>query len=315
MIQWRFLLFICLSVLQLNSCSIEEARHQKNRKLVVLSDYLEPQDSIIFKSFKRQQDIDIEIIHLSTDKMIGLTRNKKYTADADIIMVKSMYDVHRLSQQSILQQIVFKNELSDKQRKYVSTKYNYFGFGIDPFVNVHQTSKRTSMNSDLVNKDFINLLDDKQRTVFFSPILKKMSRVNSKQWIKRVINHSINDLSILDSNKHISVLTTYSDYKQNNFYRKKAFSGLTFPNSTKNGTFYNLRTMAIVEQTENYSMAKLFIKFYLQTKQNQELTKQLSVLPLQKKTDSFREYSVRQDELIQFFTLTNRILNILNNDK
>ena len=125
MIHWRFILFICLSVLQLNSCSIEEARNKKNRKLVVLSDYLEPQDSIIFKSFKRQQDIDIEIIHLSTDKMIGLTRNKKYTADADIIMVKSMYDVHRLSQQSILQQIVFTDELSDKQRKYFSTKLNY----------------------------------------------------------------------------------------------------------------------------------------------------------------------------------------------
>ena len=312
MINWRFLSFICFIVLQLNSCSIEEAHNQKKGKLIVLSDYLESKDSSIFKVFKKQQNVDIEIIHMSAGKMIQLIRNEKYTAKADIIMVKSMYDVHRLSQQSIFQKIVFSNELNEKQRKHVSIKYNYFGFGIDPFVNVHQTSKTRSMYSDLVNNDFINLLDDKQRTVFFSPILKKMSRVKSKKWLQRVINHSIIDLSILDSNKQISALTTYSEYKRSHLNKKSAFKSITFPNSSKNGTFYNLRTIGIVDQTENYPLAKLFVKFYLQPKSNKSLTKQMFLLPIMDKTKGFREYSIGPDELIQYFTLTNRILTSLN---
>ena len=314
MTNWRFLSFICFIILQLNSCSIEEAKKEKKEKLVVLSDYLESKDSIIFKAFKEQRNVGVEIIQMSTRELIQMIRNEKYTAKADIVMVKSMFDVHRLSQQSIFQKIVFSNELNEKQKKHISTDYNYFGIGIDPFVNVHQSNKRRSMYSELVNNDFINLLNDKQRTVFFSPILKKMSRVKSKKWLQRVINNSTSDLSILDSNYHINVLTTYSDYNQNLLYRKGSFKSMTFPNSSKNGTFYNLRTMGIIKQTENYSLAKSFIKFYLQPKSNKSLTKQMFVLPIIDKTKGFREYSVAQDDLIQYFTLTNRILTSLNKD-
>ena len=136
MTNWRFLSFICFIILQLNSCSIEEAKKEKKEKLVVLSDYLESKDSIIFKAFKEQRNVGVEIIQMSTRELIQMIRNEKYTAKADIVMVKSMFDVHRLSQQSIFQKIVFSNELNEKQKKHISTDYNYFGIGIDPFVNV-----------------------------------------------------------------------------------------------------------------------------------------------------------------------------------
>jgi ABC-type Fe3+ transport system substrate-binding protein len=312
-----------ISLILMASCSIETAKPSKNKELVIASDYLEAKDTILFQSFAHKNSIRISIYNLSADKIIGTIRNKEANSGIDVIMLKSLYDISRLDKRDILQSIDFTNKISHSAIKYSSWKYNYVGFGIDPYIIAFdlKSDNKVSMYNDLTNHNYISNLDDNQYPPLLAPVFKKLNKVKGNQWIKDFLDHSVanpipGDTVLNDTlYRRLPVLTILSEFKSNKklnpLYKNRSF---LLPNERSNGTFYNLRSIAIVDQASNYTSAIDFIFFCIEEENNTKINQKLNTYSIYPSQSNFRKYNTSSEELFPYYSMTERIKSKLTKD-
>ena len=197
---------------------------------------------------------------------------------------------------------------------FISSKYNYIGFGIDPYILAYNPDTTLSIRTygDLKSNQFVTDLNEEQLIPMLAPIMAKMDKVQSYKWIK---SFRKNQLKITRRNIDTSMvgLTMLSSFKQNfksdSLFLK--FRKVHYPNGNSKGTFYNLRTFAIVDQAENYSLARDLILFYLEAKNNDDLCSKLSIISINEPNKPCRLYNVKSDELMQYYNSIQRIFSKL----
>src|SRR5690606_10977534 len=154
---------------------------------------------------------------------------------------------------------------------FSSERYDYVGFGYDPYVVAYPQNERPTikMYNDLKRYKYIKDLDDSDLIPMIAPILGKMKKTEAHLWIKRMYEHNYADSLLSDSLiLQIPVLTSYSNFQKSSedkLYRNKI---VLMPNNKSTGTFYNLRTITIAFQAEHYNEALAFIDFYLEEDNN-----------------------------------------------
>ena len=317
MIHFRILFFIIAAssiLLSSNSCSIETAKPSTEKELFIISDYLSESDTIIFQEFINKEKVILQIINMESDKIIGLTRNQGTNVQADLILVKSLYDIHKISKRDILHTINFSKELSTTEQKHSSWKFNYVGFGLDPFIIACPENNFIRTYNDLLQTSFVNELSERELISMLSPVMYKMKRVKANKWIKKFISHSKNKMTVLDSNgRMLPILTTHSSFSTNQDtilnYQQRIIS---YPNSKSSGSFFNIRTIGIVDQAQNYIEAKAFINYYLTSENNIKLNKRLHTFSIHPNNESFRRYKAPNEKLIQYYQIVDRLLKKLN---
>ena len=93
------------------------------------------------------------------------------------------------------------------------------------------------------------------------------------------------------------------------------FDALIFPSGPAGGNPYNLRTFAIMNQAENYTVAVDFINFYSNFGYNDELNERMETLSIyedMRDTDlEFYPYKVKPEKLIPYHSITRRVINKL----
>lgn len=311
-----FLIIACLAFL--TSCYVETAQPTDRRELVIASDYLTPADTILFEEFTRQNKVRIFIREISTNGIIGLIRNADYDSGLDLIMVKSVHDVYRLNQQKILHPLYEGDEEIKSEENYTSYRYNFVGIGLDPYVILQPTDSLPELTSydELKDRKHISLLSEGDEKTFFSPLRGNLPRVEVFNWLKEWKNHVVDSTYL--SNTHDSVrliLATHSSTTQLVDSIKRRFNRMTFPESFK-GTFYNLRTICIVHQAENYKTAKEFINFCVNPGYNDQICRKTSIFPiysyLKSREGTFTPYPVKAEEAMQYHSLIERVMNKLH---
>lgn len=306
---WKYILPIAFI---LTSCSIDTASAPKDKVLVIASDYLFEKDTLLFSSFVKEQKVAIKILHISTDKIIGNIRNTGSNSGIDVVMVKSVYDIFKLNKRDILHNIRL-DELDSKEKiKYSSATYNYFAFGIDPYVvfNANVNPFKVKTYNDLTNHQFLNELEEREITPFLSPVMHKMKRVQANNWMKKFLNNSRKISESTDSMKlYAPILTTLSCYhqrlKSDTIYFNRSIS---YPNKKSTGSFYNLRTFGIIKQAENYMSAKNFISFCLTSKNNSVINSKIGTISIHPSKNDFRKYSTSIEKLIEQYILVDRVV-------
>jgi len=306
-ISFFFLFLLSISVL---SCEIETAKAPENKQLVILSDYLNQSDTVLFQSFIRQENVSMQIVEMKADKIIGLIRNEGASIHADIIMVESIFDIHKMSKRSLLQRINFSNEIGEDEQKFSSWTYNFVGFGVDPFVVANSKKNNVRIYNDLLSARFVNDLDKKETISMLSPIMHKLKKVKANKWIKMFSDSSVRIIELKDTlNTGLPILTTYSDFSSNkDTLLDYSNRFLMYPNSKSTGTFFNLRTIGIVDQAQNYTVAQDFIFYCLEEKNNKRINNKMNTFSISPSKEVFRKYSVSQEKLVEYNQIVMRLL-------
>ncbi len=303
-------LFLITVLFFLFSCKIETAKAPENKQLIILSDYLQNSDTTLFKSFLSDEHVTMQIVNMQSDKIIGLIRNEGFNIQADIIMVKNLSDAHKMSKRSLLQRIDFIDDLTEVQQKFSSKLYNFIGYGVDAFIVANSKERTIRIYNDLLESKFINNLSSKETITMLSPIMQKLKKVAANQWVKVFSDSSRTKSILVDSlNRALPILTLYSDFSSN----KDALLDygnrlLRYPNSKSTGTFFNLRTIAIINQAQNYSTAKSFVLYCLTEKNNKRINKELNTFPVSISNKIFRRYNVSQEKLVEYHQIVDRLL-------
>lgn len=297
----------------IQSCQVSTAKVEANKKLVIVSDYLTDSDSLLFEDFIKKEKVNLLIINKTANGIIGNFRNNSFNTGFDIIMLKSLYNVNRLSKKNYFHSI---DELADEfpeHRNFLSLEHDFIGFGVNPFIIAYNPDSTLwhRTYSDLKTHPFYTLMSDEEMAPMLAGIMSKMNKVKSYNWMRKFKNQQLKPNPYAKIN---ALLTTLSEYKQLDL-NDSIFKNLTaiyYPNQSANGAFYNLNTFAIVNQAENYTTANKFIQYYMSEKHNRKLNIAIGTIPIHDAHKSPRLYNVRPEELLQYYSMTERILTKIN---
>lgn len=301
----------------LYSCEIESAKPPKEKYLIIASDYLTPSDTLIFQEFSKQKKISVKILNMSPSKIIGTFRNKNYNTGIDLIMLKSMTDVLDFNKKEILHPLKKSVHFNENQSDYSSEKYNYIGFGYDPFIVALQKNGPRSirMYNDLTRHKFSTDLSNKEMIPMLAPILEKMKKVDANKWVKKFVISSQIDTIYNDSIiQTLPILTNFSTFKNNDY--KEIFKDkiCIFPNTKSTGTFYNLRTFTIAVQAENFEEALAFVHYFSESSANSFINRELYTIGIFSNEVGFRKYYYSTESMMSYYLTAERLLNKLSNN-
>lgn len=310
-----------ISILIVPSCYVETAKPSTTRQVVIASDYLTEDDTVIFAPFAKQYQTRVIIREIKANEMIGLIRNANHNSGLDLIMMKSLNSVLRLQKQGILHSLHPDNPQFSLDTAFTSFRYNYIGVGFDPFIVRYDSDTLSSISEYKMLKDIEhgNTLSEEDVLAFLSPLYREYSKVEvfnwSKDWMQNT--HQV-ELPISKSADSVNaILGMYSDLFDMEDTTMAYLDKISFPRGIQEGSYFNLRTMCIVNQAENYSDAQQFIRFYRNPGHNDELNSLLHTFPLDylltSRNNSFVLYTVRPEKLIQYQSMIQRVVNKLNN--
>ena len=311
------LLILPVLFLLLNGCYVENTAPEKDKTLIIASDYLEEGDSLVFEDFAKKTGVRIIIKHLDASTIDSTIKTNQYAHGIDLVLLRSLYSVGNVHQSNLFHSVdQFKTKFKD-QEEYISEKYNFIGIGIDPFICVSRPDSNVSINNynDLKYTSFINLLDDEDFVPMFSTFMSKMDKVQCYEWTKAVLNKSkkIEDVNRYQAKSIPVILTTFENYStkfQNDSILQK-YTILGYPNSSTSGTFYNLRTACIAGQAQHFTEAVSFIEFYMSEDNNKNLNARLHTLSVFRDQDDSRLYHIDSKDVIQYYKSFLRILSRL----
>ncbi len=293
------------------SCNQEEKTVDTVKRLVIASDYLEEEDTALFELFCAKHDIQVRIVNMSADRMIGHFRNRKYDNGIDLIMLRSLYDVNRLTRHDLFHPI--DQVIGNSGTVFDSYEYDFIGVGINPYVLAYKQGSNHQFRTynELRDKPFFTNLDKAQLVPLFAGIMPTHHKVGTYDWIE---DFSRNKSTVLDydSTGNNYCLTLYDEH----FHRltdtayAKVYDVIHYPNQSGKGMFYDLRTISVVDQAENFTSAQTFIEFYLDKGNNERFCKGIHVLPLDSEKD-FRLNRHASNDLIQYYVLVERMLTKL----
>lgn len=312
-----FLLVLTVASLILSGCYVENASSSKNKILVIASDYLYEQDTLIFSDFAKKENIRIIIKHIDAPSLVGEIQGNKYAHGIDLVMMKSLYNVYNLSRTDLFHSINHIKEENRALARFMSTEYKYIGIGIDPYVCVSNPDTTVVIRTynDLKNTQFVNTLVEDELIPMLAPLMSKFNKVKSYEWMESVFKNElpIKELNTINAQSTPVILTTFENYLSN--FKGDSilsrYSDLSFPNSSSSGTFYNMRTACIIAQAEHFGAASTFLNFYLLPQNNRRLNDELKTLPINDSGRDILLYRVNSDELMQYYSMFKRILNRL----
>ncbi len=275
------LFFGGLLLLFLSACHVDVAKPQQAESLIIASDFLKWDDTLLFQSFQKRTKARIFILELSADSIQSKLQKEGYNTAIDLILVKSFHDLIPIAKSKLNERIPKTNWVENALlQKYGNQKLQIAGLTLNPYVFElkqdslpHPTSFNTLGHQDVwyatENNDFA--LDALLSILHFRTWEK------DKNWFKQF---KANQVFPSDSTKAIP-LNTFADLKDlkpTSFY---------FANQHTKGVYYDLTAGAIVTQAKHYSLALTFMNYLLEPKMNQKLAKFTNTFPLNPFENSF----------------------------
>lgn len=258
----------------IESCSIEEVKTPTKGYLVVASDFLEEKDSNVFKSFSKQKNITVKIKNLSSDSIIEHFKKFQYNSKFDAVLLKSSYDLYRLSNVGALNALPKKIDINIKN---IGKNYNWLAIGYDPYVFDFGDSLAVETNYSLLKqkKKWKPVLSKKQLVPFYASLVESFGRNKMNDAVNFI--SKMNELQKWDKKDSLKLaLYTLNKFSESHVVRNQ----YSFPNQDINGAYYDCIGFAIISHSKRYSEAETLIYYLVRQHNNQGFTGKLSVFPL-----------------------------------
>lgn len=286
-------------------CAIPTAAPEKNPELVVATDLLTSEDSLLLDQFARKNHVKIILKELSPDSLIRLSQEAPFETGIDVVVIHHLYDMRRILSKNMLGSI--RNSIlpdySTRQKKP-----RFATCGVDPFVCVSKPGITINIYDDLFRYTYVNDLSRKSEAHFFSPFEERLHRVKTFERIEKLKATAVPKKRFYRDSAD-AILTSYSNYKGNISQDSTwmDFSQVQFPNISTSGIFCDKLTIGIIRQNSHYSMAEKFVAWILEPHINQKFTSFRGYNPAQP-TVEYRCYPTPPQILMQYHTMIERML-------
>lgn len=294
---FKYLFIISFVSLVFTSC-IDTAKIPKDQIVTVYTDCLNKDDVPLFRRFRKKEHIRVKIIHLPVDSILQIIQKEGYNTKADVVILKSLYDMQRVTKVDILQRLrSWKlDELVDK--KFKSKNNTWFGIGVDPYVFVAKNDTISTiaefgelLHKKNYNKWSTNLETSTDLVPMLAPILQKKKRSDAIEWYMDFLENDYvqakeNDkdgVSLITTDVLVTNYTSYAAMSKRND-STDFHMHLTFPNQNKKGTFYNLICAGVVKQARNYENARLLLEYLSTSYMNEKLNDRWNTFPISLQT-------------------------------
>ncbi len=311
-----FSFFTALILSGFTSCDIETAEAKKSQRLIIASDFLHVQDTLIFKEFVRENNVRVVIRHLSGNKIIEKIKREGFNSGLDIVLTKNMNTALRLNNVGALHDFEKNENDVQSQNPYISYTHNFVGIGLDPFVFKYPVdSVRTARHyQDLMKTKHYYTLSDADILSFLSPIRKERNRANTYEWIKNwKKNGSLRPAKAPWSDSAKVILCKYSqlDAFQDSIWSNYSKT-IHFPNTDRAGVYFDLVCVSIVQQAEHFTEAQKFLAFCQNAGHNTVINSRIKRFPVYPCLSALKNgppfYPVKIDQLVQYHEVLRRVL-------
>lgn len=274
----RLILFSVL-ILSLTDCNTPTVSSKKPQKLCIASDFLTPEDTILFSGFRKKEQIKIVILPMSADSVVKHFRQLGYNSKFDLVLMKSVCALDKLSQNEVLHTIDKSYQWEEKG--FVSSTSDWMILGINPYVIAGLDVQRGFQYNELTYgpKWRNEVAEDEEFAAFQAAVMFQFGRKNlqkSLSWLRKIDDQTLKAKNGTDSlNVAPYYLTSLSKVRNEG----KAY---VYPSqSHKFGAFYDGVGVGVTRHSSRYTSALSFIGHYSNLVYNQRLCNRLNILPVQ----------------------------------
>lgn len=237
---------ICI-VFTFLGCTLENAKPLPDQHVVIASDFLQPKDRSIFKSFTKKTHIKVYIISLSAENIVKKLKNEKTATRIDAVLLSSLVSMKKIkdgrfiqhSQNAPILPIAYNPYVISLSNDTLNTKQTYRG--------VMKSNNWTALSKD---------------PSYFTPMLAeakhslRKKKSNFPKWLSVFVDSkSKQDTTAINGNQ----ISMYADYMKLDFTTKKQLK-IIFPSEK---TYTDVVSFAVVKQARNFSNA-LYIRQFIQ---------------------------------------------------
>lgn len=317
----RILLYLILLPLMVGSaCTVKSAKAEKNHAITIASDFLHPEDSVLFANFAQRNDLHITIRHLSLNELISEVETKGYNSGIDLVFSQNTRTPIELNKKGLLQNLVEPEDKLTSQNHYISYRHNFIGVGLDPFVITFRNDslRRKTTYNDLTKTPHFHTLSKADMISFLSPIRRRKDRIITYKWATEWDASSMKYPE--KGSKRDSMKMTLCKHSQLNSFKdsiwQQAATTPYFPNQNQSGAYFDLATVSIIRQAEHYIDAQKLIEYFQNPGFNNVLNQKIGRFPIYDYVESRKEgpkfYRSNIDELLKYYDVIDRMLDKIN---
>lgn len=271
---------VCVLLLLLSSCMVETAKRNQKQYLTIYSDCLTSKNIRLFKSFEKDEKINLNIVHFETDSLLLKIEEEGYNCKADLIILNSMYTMQKVNYKRLLQPWKSEKIAEHVPEHLKSQTNNWIGIGVNPYV--------LASNDTILIDDKLRMLLRKKNTKIYSDLSKpkdiiplishhfknKYDENRIEKFLAKIEYREDRNLPKDSIRKNIFI-GMYSSIRNDEFLTNKSLINID------KGIYYNLYCTGIIKQSPNFYNAKLFIEYITETKNNERLNNFWKTLPIE----------------------------------
>ncbi|MES2800688.1 MAG: hypothetical protein V4638_11775 [Bacteroidota bacterium] len=292
-----------MALFVIGGCHLETAKSSRNQKLFIASDYLHAKDVTLFNSFSKETGIKVFVLHAPKDSILQQLKNEKFATDIDIVLLESVFDAIDFSKEKVLQPILKVEDQPSISFRLRAHDYQWVGIGIDPFIFVQAKDSLAPKSSYLECLKRENWTTNLKENTQLLPLMTGLvHRVRGESdsikdgLLSHIFRREVNFSRPSDSLKRFTtLLTTYSSFYSDTLLYNSGYKNgkILFPNQSKGGLQFNLRTAAIIKQAKNYTNALEFIKYFTEEKANERINNWWNTFPVNSNMNKIFSYQKR----------------------
>lgn len=295
------LVIFSLLLLSLTDCNTPSVTSKKPEKLYIASDFLTPEDSLMFNGFRKKEQVRVIILPMSTDSIVKHYRQFRYNSKFDMVFMRSTYSLDQLSSNGVLH--VIDESYQWEEKGLVAPASDWIILGLDPYVIAGMDEQRGFQYNELTyGPKWKNELNDEEFASFQAAVMFQFGRKNiskSLAWLRKIDDRTLKATDANDSTGIVPYCLTRLSKA-----REEGMNYVYPSQSHKFGAFYDGMGVGITRHASAYSAALSFIRHYSNLVYNQRLCNRLHILPVQDPKD-LSSY-VYQNEYPMLFRCTPR---------
>lgn len=308
------------------SCTLETAVPFKQQRVVLASDCLYQKDTVLFRSFLKQNGVSVQIVHMHADSIYAKLLSEGINTEIDAVILHSAYDMYRLAEKEALQTLSKERTPETLPSKHLSKKRTWMAIGIDPYViKLKSDTLQKVYTYNELSKQVVwstNIDTRAEWIPFYAAIYRRMNpkkKYNAYDWIQ---DFDKNKQLLKKSNDSTSgnnvLLTSYSSCFKDSLLLRSDYkkSPVIFPNQRSGGTYYNSICFGIVKQARNYLNAIALMQFISKERINQYMNNAWKTFPVIHENESrfayqnvrFKKYIYASPALADFYGTVEKLL-------
>lgn len=285
-------------LLSFSACKIEEAKAPKKQNLIIASDFLQWNDTAMFRSFEKRFHCNVIIHTMKDDSLLKTLKKNGLENTIDIVLFNSFESIQPFAKAKLTQRLPEEQWQNNSYfHDFGNQYYHSFGFGVDPYVFefTNDTVSKTTKFKDLTYK-YAWSWENEETDEFHSLISEISHQIGGTQkpkqkirWFNRFFNQN-KDSVLLDQLE----ITKFSLLDLNS---NKPF---VFPNQNKNGAYFDLRSGFVVTQARHYELACQFINYLYEDKVNKRVNRKIQSISLAEIQNKQFEWQGQKVKLYQY---------------